>query len=84
MRRAGVVAERHMTRAVVHADLTIASLRGGVIHSLPVTFDGERPPEVGDIVDVIDGDVGPLPATVIAVSADGRITLQVKSFDAGG
>lgn len=64
----------------VVADLTFAPVRGGRATVPPGCWEEDRPPVIGESVDVRDGGAGPYTATITEIEPDGTIVLAVHAF----
>jgi hypothetical protein len=64
----------------VVADLTFAPVRGGRATVPPGCWEEDRPPAVGDAVQVRDSGAGPFEATITEIEPDGAIVLAVHAF----
>jgi len=64
----------------VVADLTFTPLRAGRATVPPGCWEEDRPPHVGERVQVADAGAGPYEATITGIETDGTLVLAVHAF----
>lgn len=61
------------------ADLTFARSSGGKVYTHVSDWEGAQPIQVGDVIEVVDGEDIALPACVEAIDPDGTVVARLTA-----